>query len=396
MSEVLLNPEAGIPLRYMSRHGLITGPTGNGKSVTLMRLVEQLSAKGVPTFVIDAKGDLSALERSCPVTVLDLLGNRGKPVSVPLSAMGATLVARALELTDAQSGVVEAAFAAPGPMNTIKDFHHKLALLSSGTRHAGRYAFMYGHVTAASLGVVARALNRLAAQAGHFFDGVAWDVADLLDRSNVAPVGKVTILAADGLIQAPRLYGAFLLWLLNELFSRLPEVGDLVKPRLVLFFDEAHLLFRSCPPPLLGEIEQTIRMFRSKGVGIYFVSQSKDDIPYLIRAQLGTTIEHRFGIGRALLSTLTPSGQLGEAVNIPIDLPRCPLGAVEIRPVEPMAQPSLPTDRPWRPLAYGFLTLLAAPAAWIAMSTYNATGRPSLAACAVFAAALATFGKIAS
>lgn len=375
MTTIALNGSTVLPLRYINRHGLITGRTGSGKSVTLMRLVEQLSGNGVPSFVIDAKGDLSALQRSCPVTTLDLYGRHGRPISVPLNAMGAELVSRALELTDAQTGVVEAAFAMPGPMGTIADLRHKLAILGA---NRSKLSAIYGQITSASLGVVARAASRLDAQAGPFFTGRPWDIAELMDATNVAPIGKVNILAADRLMQSPRLYGAFLLWLLSELYSRLPEVGDLSKPRLVLFFDEAHLLFRDCPPPLMNKIEQTIRLFRSKGVAIFFVSQSKDDVPALVRQQLGTTIEHVGGIGCAKLTTLAPNGMTTKPLDIRIDLPTCPLGAVP-RPPEPL-YPEIHAKHPRHELrlvhtAFALALLgIFLPTAWRVVSAFFSTG----------------------
>lgn len=379
MTVLDLGETAVLPLRYINRHGLITGRTGSGKSVTLMRIVEQLSLKGVCSFVVDAKGDLSALQRTCPTTTLDLYGQYGNPISVPLNAMGATLVARALELTDAQTGVVEAAFAMPGPMATPADLRRKLAKLASGSDYAHRndHVSLYGKITASSLGVVARALSRLDAQAGPFFNGRPWDVKDLIDETNVQPIGKVAILAADRLMQAPRLYGAFLLWLLSELYSRLPEVGDLNKPRLALFFDEAHLLFRDCPPPLLQEIERTIRLFRSKGVAVFFISQSKQDVPALIREQLATTIEHGKGIGWATLTTLAPNGNTTPPKDIRVDLPKCPLGAIR-RPVEAVHVPAAPeyprSFRPWRTaVGLSVLTILF-PTGWRVVSSFYTDG----------------------
>lgn len=329
MTFARLNQSVGIPLAYANRHGLVTGPTGTGKSVTLMRLAEQFSGQGVPCFLADVKGDLAALQGSCPVEMIDLYGEHGRQISVPLSEMGADLVSRALELSDAQAGAVEAAFGlwAHGycHLDTIDEMRKALQYLQ--TKDAA-------HVwkpSAASTGVVMRALARLEKQSGTgFFALPPYDVADLMNVD-----GKVTILAASRLINAPRLYGAFLLYLLSDLYDRLPEVGDLPKPRLVMFFDEAHLLFQDCPAPLLRKIEQTVRLIRSKGVGIYFVTQSPNDVPQLIRSQLAHTIEHdrTLPVGTARVGTMDSAGRPLKAVTVRIDPPTCPLGAPPRRAV---------------------------------------------------------------
>jgi hypothetical protein len=331
MAFATLNASTGIPLAYANRHGLVTGPTGTGKSVTLMRLAEQFCRAGTPVLLADVKGDLAALQRSCTVNLLDLYGEQGRQISVPLSAMGADLVSRALELSDAQAGAVEAAFGlwAHGycDLDTIDEMRGALRYLQiTQTPHAWK-------PSAASNGVVLRALARIEKQAGpHFFACPPYDVAQLLD-------GQVTILAASRLINAPRLYGAFLLFLLSDLYDRLPEVGDLPKPRLVMFFDEAHLLFQDCPAPLLRKIEQTVRLIRSKGVGVYFVTQSPNDVPALIRSQLAHTIEHdrALPVGVARVGTMDSAGRPLKPVTVRIDLPSCPLGA-------PIRQPPTPVQ----------------------------------------------------
>lgn len=341
MTVAKLNSRHGIPLRYSNRHGLITGATGTGKSVSLMRLAEQFSRQGVPTFVADVKGDLSALSRSNPARLLDLFGRDGEQISVTIAAMGADLMARALELTDVQSAVVEIAFVWAKDtgirLDTIADFRNLLNgmarnLETTPEEITGRY----GHVSKVSIGVVLRALLRLESQGGNqFFQAPAFDVADLLSKP-----GLVSILQAQTLIESPRLYSAFLLFLLSDLYARMPEIGDIDKPRLVFFFDEAHLLFTDCPAALLRRIEQTVRLIRSKGVGVYFVSQRPDDIPELVRSQLAHTIEHdrALPVGTARFSTMDQSGRPIAPGTIKIDLPDCPLGALD-----PVERPELPT-----------------------------------------------------
>lgn len=346
MTHARLAYNAGIPLRYANRHGLIVGPTGTGKSVSLMRLVEQFSRQGVPVFVADVKGDVSAVSRSCPAKLLDCFGNTGAPLSVPFSAMGADLVARALDLTDAQSGCVEIAFAyataAGRRLDTIADFRAVLQELKAGRADG------LGTVSAASVGVIQRALLRLEQQGGKaFFRGPCFDVARLLqvirseewthaDLAQGALTGTptsgglVSILQAQELINRPRVYAAFLLWLLSDLWQRLPEVGDQDKPRLVMIFDESHLLFNGLPGHLLQRIEQTVRLIRSKGVGVYFVTQAAGDIPQMIRDQLAHKLTHdrAHGVGVAMVETLDTSGRPIKPAKVRVALPDCPLGAL--------------------------------------------------------------------
>lgn len=329
-----------------------------------MRLAEEFSRAGVPAFVSDVKGDLAALARSCPCDLLDLFGQSGRPIHATFAAMGADLVARALELSDAQAACVEVAFAYARdrglPLDTLNDFR---ALLVAVQLDRDIVSARYGQVSTASVGVVQRQLLRLEGQGGaSFFAAPAFDVAALLDKP-----GKVSILAADRLIQSPRLYSAFLLWMLSDLYQRLPEVGDLDKPRLVFFFDEAHLLFSDCPPALLRRIEQTVRLIRSKGVGVYFVSQSPDDVPHLVREQLAHRIEHNraLPIGAARVVTMTDSGQPVTLPMVKVDLPSCELG-----PLAPAERPALPVSVPvagsmdW----HGYLFLAVAAGALIALA----------------------------
>lgn len=341
MTHAMLNTKTGFPLKYSNRHGLITGQTGTGKTVSLQRLSEQFSKAGVPVFISDVKGDIAALSRSCPTQFLDVFGQTGKPLKSTISAMGADLMARALELTDTQAGVLEIAFAyasdSGAPLATIADLRKVLSAMDEDSSYVSRH---YGQVTKASVGVIMRALLRLETQGGNrFFGNPQFDVAALLET------GLVSILQAERLINSPRVYAAFLLWLLTELWDRLPEIGDIDKPRLVMFFDEAHLLFSEINPALLRRIEQTVRLIRSKGVGVYFVTQSPDDVPHAIREQLAFQITHEraYRIGQACVTGLNDRGGPVNHGLVQIDLPECPLGALSYdeKPVpvtvEPMA-----------------------------------------------------------
>lgn len=367
MSIASLSRSTGIPLKYANRHGLITGQTGSGKTISLMRLAESFSSQGVPVFAADVKGDLAALSRSCPAVLLDVFGQTGKPLKVTVSAMGADLMARALELSDAQAGCLEIAFAYASdkrtPMRTLDDLRAVLACMERDLDVARRY----GRVSSASVGVIMRAILRLEMQGGNqFFRAPCFDVAALLEPENrqlatyrAAMTGKweglVSILGATRLINSPRVYAAFLLWLLTELWDRLPEIGDTDKPRLVMFFDEAHLLFTDCPDSLLQRIEQTVRLIRSKGVGVYFVSQRPDDVPALIRSQLAHTLEHdrALPVGTTRFATMTPDGRPLALVAVKVDLPSCPLGALspyEAACFAPMPEPVASPTRRTEPL----------------------------------------------
>lgn len=356
MTHAMLNPKTGIPLAKANRHGLITGQTGTGKTVTLQRLTEQFSKAGVPVFVSDVKGDIAALSRSCPTQFLDVFGETGKPMTVSISAMGPELMSRAMELTDTQAGVLEIAFAyaadSGAALATIADMRNLLSAMIDDSDYINR---QYGQISKASIGVIMRGLLRIEQQGGNrFFGNRQFDVAELLDLapfpfagSGTKPImGLVSILQAERLINSPRVYAAFLLWLLSELWDRLPEIGDRDKPRLVLFFDEAHLLFSEINPALLRRIEQTVRLIRSKGVGVYFVTQSPDDVPAAIREQLAFRIEHSRSnkIGHARFTGIDMNGRPFDAGVVPVDLPKCPLGALAddempvAATVEPMAE----------------------------------------------------------
>lgn len=339
MAMIRLNATAAIPARYANRHGIITGPTGTGKTVTLQTLIESLAQAGVSVYTADVKGDLAALQRSCNVSHLQPLSGHGKPLRVPVWSLGADLLSRALELTDAQSGALEIAFAyaeeIAAPLDSLSDFRALLSRISAATDSVSHL----GHVTRASIGTIQRALLRLDNQwAGYLFGAPGFDVADLLTP------GLVSILDASALYHAPRLYGALMLYVLRQLATRLPEAGDLDKPRLVLIFDEAHTLFHEASPALLRSIEATARLIRSKGVGLYFASQSPQDIPQVVREQCATAIAHSrdYGVGWAMFQTLDSKGQPTAPRMIRPDLPQAPLGALQDHEKPRAHSPAMP------------------------------------------------------
>ena len=305
-----------LTLKYGNRHGLVTGATGTGKTVTLQVLAEGFSSAGVPVFCADIKGDLSGiaargepkdflLKRAAeigldpyefnqfPVIFWDLYGEKGHRVRTTMSEMGPLLLSRLMNATDAQEGVLNIAFkiADEGglPLLDLKDLR---ALLTYMSENASALSATVGLISKASVGSIQRELLILEQQgAEHFFGEPALKVTDIM---RVTPDGRgtISVLAADKLMMNPRLYGTFLLWLLSELFEELPEVGDPEKPRLVFFFDEAHLLFKDAPKVLLERIEQVVRLIRSKGVGVYFVTQNPLDVPETVLAQLGNRVQH--------------------------------------------------------------------------------------------------------
>ena len=307
-------------LKYANRHGLIAGATGTGKTVTLQILAESFSAQGVPVFLSDVKGDLSGLAAAgsadfklhdaftsraqtiqftdytydaFPVTFWDLFGQAGHPVRTTVAEMGPLLLSRLLELTEAQEGVLNIAFRVSDeqglPLLDLKDLQALLVWLGE---NAGEIALRYGNVSKASIGAIQRRLLVIENQGGaKLFGEPALDLADIMSTDPDGR-GRINILAADKLMGAPRLYATFLLWLLSELFEELPEVGDPDKPKLVFFFDEAHLLFDDAPKALVDKVEQVARLIRSKGVGVYFITQNPDDIPEDILGQLGNRVQH--------------------------------------------------------------------------------------------------------
>ncbi len=305
-----------LPLGLANRHGLITGATGTGKTVSLQILTEGFSAAGVPVFVADAKGDLSGISqaatlnpklseraaavgladyapRACPTVFWDLFGEQGHPIRTTVSEMGPLLLARLLGLNETQEGVLQVAFRVADDQGLLLlDLKDLRALMHFVGERAQELSLEYGRVGTASVGAIQRRLLTLEQQgAEHFFGEPALDIRDVM-RTDLSGQGIVNVLAADQLMQSPKLYATFLLWLLSELFEALPEVGDPDKPGLVFFFDEAHLLFDEAPRALLDKVEQVVRLIRSKGVGVYFISQSPLDIPDDVLGQLGHRIQH--------------------------------------------------------------------------------------------------------
>jgi DNA helicase HerA-like ATPase len=350
-----------------NRHGCITGATGTGKTVTLQRLAEQFSALGVPVFLADVKGDLSGIAdpgvandkvlqrleqlgrpapawQGCPVTLWDVFGKAGHPVRATVSDLGPQLLGRLLGLNDTQEGVLTLAFKVADDHGLLLlDLKDLRAMVQWCGDHAADLKTRYGNVAAASVGAIQRGLLTLEQQgATQFFGEPMLNIDDLLQT--VDGRGVVNVLAADQLINSPRVYSTFLLWLLAELFEKLPEVGDQPRPKLVFFFDEAHLLFTDAPPVLVEKIEQVVRLIRSKGVGVYFVTQNPGDLPDKVLGQLGNRVQHalraftprdqkavrtvaetmrpnpafdltqaitELGVGEALVSLLEPSGAPG-------------------------------------------------------------------------------------
>lgn len=351
-------------LRLANRHGLITGATGTGKTVTLQDLAEGFSDQGVPVFCADVKGDLSGVAergepkgwiearakeigytveyKAYPVIFWDLFGKQGHPIRATVSEMGPLLLSRLMNLNDTQEGVLNIAFKIADdeklPLLDLKDLQALLEDLATRDDLTTKY----GNVAKATVGSIQRSLLVLEQQgATHFFGEPALNIKDLM-RTDRAGQGYISVLAADRLMESPRLYATFLLFLLSELFEELPEVGDPEKPKLVFFFDEAHLLFMDAPKALLEKVEQVVRLIRSKGVGVYFVTQNPLDIPDTVSRQLGNRIQHalraftpaeqkavraaaqtfrknpkidteqaimQLGIGEALVSTLDEKGQ---------------------------------------------------------------------------------------
>ncbi|WP_101066565.1 helicase HerA-like domain-containing protein [Roseovarius salinarum] len=381
-------PQA-LALGMANRHGLIAGATGTGKTVTLQILAEGFSAAGVPVFLSDVKGDLAGLAmpgasdsglhgaftdrarrigfdgyryESFPVTFWDLFGVQGHPVRTTVSEMGPLLLSRLMDLTPAQEGVINIAFrVADEEGMPLLDLADLQALLTWVGEHGRRLSLRYGNVSQRSVGAIQRQLLVLENQGGaRLFGEPALDLGDLM-RVDGEGRGRISILAADRLMRAPRLYATFLLWLLSDLFETLPEVGDPDRPRLVFFFDEAHLLFDDAPDALIDKVEQVARLIRSKGVGVYFVTQNPDDVPGDILGQLGNRVQHalraytardrralmraaetyrpnpRFdtadtirdvGVGEAVTSMLTGDGAPGVAERTLIRPPSSRLGTI--------------------------------------------------------------------
>ena len=320
MPEPLLIAKAASELhllpQFANRHGLIAGATGTGKTVTLQRIAEALSRIGVPVFMADVKGDLAGMSQpgeakgkikeriellklkdvafeACPVVFWDAFGSQGHPVRTTISEMGPLLLARMLGLNETQAGVLTLAFKIADDNGLLLlDLKDLRAMLQHVGDNAKQFTTQYGNISSASIGAIQRGLLALDQQgADKFFGEPALNIQDLMQTDGKGH-GVINILAADKLMAAPKLYSTLLLWLLSELFEELPEVGDPEKPRLVFFFDEAHLLFNEAPPALLEKVEQVVRLIRSKGVGVYFVTQNPLDIPDTVLGQLGNRVQH--------------------------------------------------------------------------------------------------------
>ncbi len=308
--------QAALILDKANRHGLITGATGTGKTVTLQTLAEGFSAQGVPVFMADVKGDLTGISQpavhseklariiaerglalptplACPVTLWDVFGEQGHPVRATISDMGPLLIGRMLNLNEVQAGVLQLIFKIADDQGLLLlDMKDLRAMCQHVGENASQFTTSYGNISAASIGAIQRGLMQIEAQGGTQFFGEPMLNIDDLMQTDSSGRGIVNILAADKLLTAPRLYATFLLWMLSELFEALPEVGDLPKPKMVFFFDEAHLLFNDAPKVLLERIELVVRLIRSKGVGVYFVTQNPLDIPGSVLAQLGNRVQH--------------------------------------------------------------------------------------------------------
>ncbi|SDB09464.1 hypothetical protein SAMN05660653_00483 [Desulfonatronum thiosulfatophilum] len=370
---------------YANRHGMIAGATGTGKSVSLMVLAEGFSRLGVPVFVADVKGDLAGLampgtlnerirtrledvgiadyaNQANPVIFWDIFGEQGHPLRTTVSQMGPTLLGRLLELNDTQAGVLEIVFRLADEEGLLLlDLKDLRSLLIFTSENLQRVSARFGLVYAASLAAIQRALLRLDGVGGdQFFGEPALELTDFM-RQDFSGRGVISILAADKLYLRPRMYSSFLLWMLSELFETLPEVGDRDLPRMVFFFDEAHLLFTDAPPALRQRVEQVVRLIRSKGVGVYFCSQNPDDVPQEILGQLGNRIQHALraftprdqkairiaaqtfppnpavdvlqsltsmAVGEALVTTLQDKGVPLPVERALIAPPRCRIGAI--------------------------------------------------------------------
>jgi DNA helicase HerA-like ATPase len=390
MNDILMGKgerEVHLLARYGNRHGLIAGATGTGKSVSLMVLAEGFSRLGVPVFLADVKGDLAGLAAAAnsppgeklaarlakigigdwagqanPVVFWDLFGERGHPIRATVSEMGPTLLARVLELNDTQEGVLEVTFRLADDQGLLLlDLDDLRSMLAFVSENAKEVSAQYGLVAPQSIAAIQRAILKLENDGGErFFGEPALDLADFM-RQDMTGRGIVNVLSAEKLILKPRLYATFLLWMLSELFENLPEVGDLDRPKLVFFFDEAHLLFDEATPALKQRVEQVVRLIRSKGIGVYFISQLPDDVPDDILAQLGNRVQHalraftprdqkavriaaetfppnpsfkvvdvitQLGVGEALVTTLQEGG-----VPLPVERtlmapPRCRIGTI--------------------------------------------------------------------
>ncbi len=390
MSEPMLiarrdNTECNMLPALANRHGLITGATGTGKTVTLQTLAEGFSKIGVPVFMADVKGDLAGISQAgsispklaasiqerglptpepivCPTTLWDVFGKSGHPVRATITDMGPLLLGRMLNLNDTQAGVLNMVFKIADDQGLLLlDLKDLRAMLQHVGEHARDFTTQYGNVSAASVGAIQRALLEIEAQGGdQFFGEPMLNIQDFM-QTDARGMGVINLLAADKLMNAPRLYGTFLLWMLSEMFEQLPEIGDVEKPKMVFFFDEAHLLFNEAPKVLLERIEQMVRLIRSKGVGVYFVTQNPLDVPETVLGQLGNRVQHalraftprdqkavkataqtmrskagldiekaitELGVGEALVSLLDAKGRPSETEQVYVLLPGSQLGPI--------------------------------------------------------------------
>ncbi len=365
-----------LELRRANRHGLIAGATGTGKTVTLQGIAEGFSAVGVPVFMADVKGDLGGLAMAGsptapghaawaaraaeigdsdwayhdnPVVFWDVFGQQGHPVRTTISEMGPLLLARLMDLSDAQEGVLAIAFRVADEQGLLLlDLADLQAMLAYCAENAGDLSTRYGNVTKASVGSIQRQLLQLESQGGDsFFGEPALDVHDLLSLDDKGR-GTINILAADKLMAAPKLYATFLLWLLSELFETLPEVGDPDKPKLVFFFDEAHLLFDEAPKALLDKIEQVVRLIRSKGVGVYFITQNPIDVPEDVAGQLGNRVQHALRAftprDRAAVKAAADTFRANPGVDVETAITELKVGEALVSLLRPDGAPS-PVER---------------------------------------------------
>lgn len=303
--------------KMANRHGLIAGATGTGKTVTLQVLAETFSQAGVPCFMADMKGDLSGISQTgalskfiekrcaewgmdtstlefegCPVRFFDVFGEQGHPMRTTIEKMGAMLLARLMDLNETQTGVLTLTFRIAKDENMpLIDMKDLRLMLDYVAKKSGHYSTTYGNISAASIGAIQRSLLALEEQGGDkFFGEPAFDIYDLLQTENGR--GVMNILAADKLMLQPKLYSTFLMWLLTEIYDKMPEIGDMELPKMIFFFDEAHMLFKDTSKALIDKIEQVVRLIRSKGIGVYFISQSPSDLPETILGQCGNRVQH--------------------------------------------------------------------------------------------------------
>lgn len=363
------NYRIGIVSKYANRHGLIAGATGTGKSVTLMTLVESFASAGVPVFVSDVKGDISALANNpnLSTTFWDIYGEKGLPISVSLEKVGSLMLSKILNLNETQSGIITIAFKYAKDINysivTLDDLRYILNQLND---NRADISVKYGLITSMSVASIMRAILTFSEESGEgFFNNPSFDISNMI-RHDENGHGVINIMDSTKLVLNPSLYSTFLLWLLTELFRTLPEMGDVEQPKFVFVFDESHLLFQNSSGPLVQKIEQVVRLIRSKGVGIYFCSQIPDDIPNNILSHLGNKIQHALrafsprdqktirscadtftanpaidtesalqslGTGEALVSFLSSKGIPQPVQHVKVNLPACPLGEIsdEIR-----------------------------------------------------------------